>query len=130
MSAPADTVLQNSATGFLQALYPPVGSGLDSETLKNGTVVTAPMDGYQLIPISLVTAGTGSEDNGWLQSASGCAQATISSNNYFNSAEYMELLNSTHGLYQSIMPTINGTFNSSTSSFKNAYTGRRQILSE
>ncbi|TKA68451.1 hypothetical protein B0A55_07724 [Friedmanniomyces simplex] len=122
VSAPADTVLQNSAMGFLQSLYPPVGSGLDTDTLKNGTVITAPMDGYQLIPISLVTSGSGSEDNGWLQSASGCAQATISSNNFFTSAEYMSLLNSTHGLYQSVLPTINGTFNSSTATFKNAYT--------
>ncbi|KAK5716331.1 hypothetical protein LTR17_016445 [Elasticomyces elasticus] len=122
VSAPSDTVLQNSAVGFLQALYPPVGTELDTETLKNGTVITAPMEGYQLVPISLVTAGSGSEDNGWLQSASGCAQAIISSNNYFSSAEYLELLNSTQDLYQSIVPTINGTFNSSTSSFKNAYT--------
>ncbi|KAK3112886.1 hypothetical protein LTR53_010361 [Teratosphaeriaceae sp. CCFEE 6253] len=122
VSAPADTVLQNSATGFLQALYPPVGTDLDTETLRNGTVVTSPMEGYQLIPISLVTSGSGSEDNSWLQSASGCAAAVISSNNYFTSAEYMGLLNSTHDLYQSIVPAINGTFNSSTSSFKNAYT--------
>ncbi|TKA38184.1 hypothetical protein B0A54_09124 [Friedmanniomyces endolithicus] len=122
VSAPADTVLQNSATGFLQGLYPPVGSNLDTQTLKNGTVITAPMQGYQLIPVSLVTSGSGSEDNGWLQSASGCAQATISSNNFFTSAEYIGLLNSTHELYQSVVPTINGTFNSSTASFKNAYT--------
>ncbi|KAK1088993.1 hypothetical protein LTR48_001010 [Friedmanniomyces endolithicus] len=89
VSAPADTVLQNSATGFLQGLYPPVGSNLDTNTLRNGTVITAPMEGYQLIPVSLVTSGSGSEDNGWLQSASGCAQATISSNNFFTSAEYI-----------------------------------------
>ncbi|KAK3112294.1 hypothetical protein LTR53_011579 [Teratosphaeriaceae sp. CCFEE 6253] len=122
VSAPADTVLQNSATGFLQALYPPVGTNLDTETLKNGTVVTSPMEGYQLIPVSLVTSGSGSEDNGWLQSASGCAGAVVSSNNYFTSAEYMDLLNTTHDLYESVVPTINGTFSSSTSSFKNAYT--------
>ena len=45
VSAPLDDVLQNSAMGFLQALYPPVGSGLDQQTLRNGTVVTMPMDG-------------------------------------------------------------------------------------
>ncbi|KAK4570044.1 hypothetical protein LTR86_003014 [Recurvomyces mirabilis] len=122
VSAPADTVLQNSAEGFLQALYPPVGTNLDTETLKNGTVITSPMNGYQLIPISLVTSGSGSEDNSWLQSASGCAKATISSNNYFTSAEYMNYLNSTEGFYQTIGPTVNGTYNSSQSTFKNAYT--------
>ncbi|KAK5109484.1 hypothetical protein LTR62_006936 [Meristemomyces frigidus] len=122
VSAPADTVLQNSAQGFIQALYPPVGGSLDTQTLRNGTVVTSPMDGYQLIPISLVTSGGGSEDNGWLQSASGCAKATISSNNYFNSAEYMNYLNSTTDFYQTVLPVINGSFSSSQDTFKNAYT--------
>jgi len=122
VSAPADTVLQNSAMGFLQGLYPPVGAGLDTSTLRNGTNITAPMQGYQLIPISLVSSGSGSEDNGWLQSASGCAKATVSSNNYFLSQQYTELLASTQEFYQSLMPVINGTFNESTDTFKNAYT--------
>ncbi|QIW99004.1 hypothetical protein AMS68_004522 [Peltaster fructicola] len=120
VSAPADTVLQNSATGFLQALYPPVGD-LSTSTLANGTVVRSPGNGYQLIPVSLVTSGTGSEDNGWLQSSSGCAQATVSSNDYFTSAEYMNLLNSTQSFYNSIIPVVNGTFTNSQVSFKNAY---------
>jgi hypothetical protein len=122
VSAPLDTVLQNSAMGFLQGLYPAVGQGLDQQTLKNGTVVTAPLDGYQLIPVELTSSGSGSEDNGWLQSASGCAKATISSNNYFSSVEYMGLLSSTSDFYSGVLPTINGTFNSSTDTFKNAYT--------
>lgn len=122
VSAPDDDVLQNSAMGFLQALYPPVGNTLGSETLGNGTVVPAPMDGYQLIPVELVQSGSGSEDNSWLQSTSNCAAATISSNNYFNSEAYMHLLNSTHEFYQDLLPVINGTFNASTDTFKNAYT--------
>lgn len=122
VSAPLDTVLQNSATGFLQGLYPPVGSGLDTETLRNGTVVTAPMQGYQLIPVQLVSTGSGSEDNGWLQSASGCAKATISSNDFFQSAEYMSLFSSTHDFYTGLTNTTNGVFNQTQMSFLNAYT--------
>ncbi len=122
VSAPLDDVLQNSAMGFLQALYPPVGSGLDQQTLRNGTVVTMPMDGYQLIPVELVTSGGGSEDNGWLQSAQGCARATISSNNYFNSEQYQKLLSSTQGFYQHLDPVVNGVFDSAETNFKNAYT--------
>lgn len=122
VSAPDDTVLQNSAMGFLQGLYPPVGSDLDVSTLKNGTNITAPMDGYQLIPVELVSTGSGSEDNGWLQSASGCAKATLSSNNFFLSEQYNDLLNSTHDFYQSILPVVNGTFNGSADTYKNAYT--------
>ncbi|EMC96884.1 hypothetical protein BAUCODRAFT_430960 [Baudoinia panamericana UAMH 10762] len=122
VSAPSDTVLQNSATGFLQGLYPPVGPSYDTETLRDGTVVTAPMQGYQLIPVALVSAGTSSEDSGWLQGASGCAAATVSSNNYFSSAQYLHLLNSTQSLYTGIAPVINSTFTAAQTSFKNAYT--------
>lgn len=122
VSAPDDTVLQNSAMGFLQGLYPPVGETLGSETLRNGTVVSSPLNGYQLIPIDDITSGSGSEDNGWLQSASGCALATSSSNGYFLSREYQDLLAGTQELYDSIAPIINSTFNGSQISFKNAYT--------
>ncbi|KAH0283854.1 phosphoglycerate mutase-like protein [Aureobasidium namibiae CBS 147.97] len=121
-SSPADTVLQNSATGFLQGLYPPVGSALGTQTLRNGSNVTSPLNGYQLIPLALTTSGSGSEDNGWLQSASGCANAISSSNEYFSSPEYTDLLASTQDFYNSLTPVINATFSTSQISFKNAYT--------
>lgn len=123
-SAPFDNVLMTSAQGFLQGLYPPVGATLGSQTLGNGTVVEAPLDGYQLIPIQTVATGTGSEDDAWLQGASNCANAEVSSNNYFTSAEYMALLNSTQAFYSSILPTINTTFHASQTSFYNAYSSK------
>ena len=124
VSAPDDDVLQNSAMGFLQGLYPPVGSTLGSEVLRNKTVIMPPMSGYQLIPVELVSSGSGEENGAWLQSSSGCAAATISSNNYFNSPQYMELLASTHDFYQNLLPVYSSTFNSSAATFKNAYTSR------
>ena len=120
-SAPLDNVLMSSTQGFLQGLYPPVGATLGSQTLGNGTVVTAPLDGFQLIPVQTVTSGTGSEDSAWLQGASNCAKAEVSSNDYFSSPEYMALLNSTKAFYSSILPTVNTTFNASQTSFSNAY---------
>jgi len=120
VSAPSDVVLQNSALAFLQGLYPAVSG--ESETLRNGTVIQVPLNGYQLIPIGLVEAGTGSENNGWLQDASGCANAETSSNNFFLSAEYQDLLISTQAFYTRLMPVINATFSPSQISFKNAYT--------
>ncbi|MCJ1384805.1 hypothetical protein MMC17_007923 [Xylographa soralifera] len=121
-SAPLDNVLQSSAIGFLSALYPPVGSGMDTETLRNGSVVTAPLDGFQLIPVEIVTSGGNSEDSAWLQGSSGCAGATTSSNEYFYTSDYMDLLNSTMDFYQGLLPMINGTFNTTTATYKNAYT--------
>lgn len=120
VSAPLDNVLQNSAVGWLQGLYPPVG-GASNQTLRNGTVVEAPFNGYQLIPISITSSGSGSEDNPWLQSSSSCNNALISSNEFFNSDIYLEYLNSTTDLYKSVAPAVNATFTESQLSFKNAY---------
>ncbi|KAF2142794.1 uncharacterized protein K452DRAFT_286423 [Aplosporella prunicola CBS 121167] len=119
--APDDDVLQNSALGFLQGLYPPVGSSLSSQTLRNGSNVTAPLNGYQLIPVGKTSTGSGSEDASWLQDTSACQKAETSSNNYFKSAEYQSLLDSTKDFYQTLMPVVNGTFDSDYVSFKNAY---------
>ena len=124
-SAPADTVLQNSATGFLQGLYPPVGNSLGTQTLRNGTNVTSPLQGYQLIPISIVASTSGGESGGWLQGSTGCGAATSSSNEYFSSTQYTSLLSSTQDFYNSVSPVINGTFNASSTSYKNAYTSKR-----
>jgi hypothetical protein len=116
--APWDNVIMSSGIGFLQGLYPAVET---TQTLANGTNVTAPNGGYQFIPIDLVEAGTASEDTGWLQDATGCLNAAISSNNYFFSAEYKTLLNSTAAFYQRLDPVTNATFASSYMTYKNAY---------
>ena len=122
VSSPSDNVLQNAATGFLQGLYPAVNAPTDQETLRDGTVITAPMNGYQLIPVAITTTNTASESSGWLQSATGCANAVAASNEYFSTSDYTALLGSTASFYQSILPTINTTFNSSAATYKNAYT--------
>ncbi|GFF98081.1 hypothetical protein IFM53868_09629 [Aspergillus udagawae] len=45
-SAPDDDVIQTSGLAFLQGLYPPVGSTMATETLRNGSSVQAPLNGY------------------------------------------------------------------------------------
>ena len=122
VSAPVDNVIQNSAQGFLQGLYPAVGPTLGQATLRNATVVQAPLNGYQLIPIQTVASGSGSEDSAWLQGAANCAKALISSNAYYTSSEYKGLLSSTMDFYKSLTPVVNATFSSGDISFRNAYT--------
>ncbi|KAL4864529.1 hypothetical protein BDV12DRAFT_176094 [Aspergillus spectabilis] len=119
-SAPADAVLQNSATGFLQGVYPPVGS-VSSQELANGTRIESPLNGYQLIPLSLIDSGASSEDSVWLQFTTDCENAIVSSNNYYSSELYNNLLDSTADFYQSLSPLINTSFSTSDTSFKNAY---------
>ncbi|KAL9103710.1 MAG: hypothetical protein Q9163_001259 [Psora crenata] len=121
-SAPVDNVLMNAAQGFLQGLYPPVGATPQQETLRNGSVVEIPLNGYQLIPLQTVTSGAKSEDTAWLQGASNCANALISSNAYRTSQEYMSLADSTLDFYKSLTPALNTTFSPDEISFKSAYT--------
>ncbi|KAJ5177298.1 uncharacterized protein N7482_003175 [Penicillium canariense] len=109
-SAPADAVLQNSATGFLQG------------TLANSTTVVSPLRGYQLIQVTSTSSDADSEDATWLQGSSDCQKATVSSNNYYISDSYNSMLKSTKDFYESLSPMLNSTFTSSEMSFKNAYT--------
>jgi hypothetical protein len=121
-SAPVDNVLQNSALGFLQGLYPPVGETLGSNTLANGTSVQTPLNGYQLIPLQTVATGANSENSAWLQGSTNCLNAQISSNNYFYSSQYMSTLNATRNFYNGVAPMVNRTFTAAQSSYQNAYT--------
>ena len=127
-SAPLDTVLMPSAQGFLQGLYPPVGSQLGSQILRNGTRVETPLDGYQLVPIQTISTGAGSEDSAWLQGSSNCANALVSSNSYYISSDYMTMSNSTKDFYARLQPVVNVTFNSTQNTFRNAYSGMQLIL--
>jgi hypothetical protein len=122
-----DTVLQNSATGFLQGLYPPVGVTLGSQTLANGTSVEEPLGGYQLIPVSVLASESSianSGDSQWLEGNSGCQNAIVSSNEYFFTSDYLDLLSSTGAFYQGILSVINTTFTSATDTYKNAYASK------
>ena len=82
VSAPVDNVLMSYALGFPQGLYPPVGPTSGQQTLRNGTIIEAPLNGYQLILIATVggASGTNKEDAAFLQSTTGCTGAITSSN--------------------------------------------------
>ncbi|KAJ5148466.1 Histidine phosphatase superfamily clade-2 [Penicillium atrosanguineum] len=120
-SAPADAVLQNSATGFLQGVYPPAAKAA-SQTLGNGTSVQAPLGGYQIIQVQGTDTSQDSENSAWLQGSSDCSKATVSSNNYYTSNSYKSMLASTKDFYTSLSPMLNTTFSADEISFKNAYT--------
>jgi hypothetical protein len=122
VSAPVDTVLQNSAMAFTQALYPPVGETLGSQALRNGTVVQTPLNGYQLIPVQVVSTGANSENSAWLQGSTNCANAQTSSNNYFMSEAYNTTLSNTRSFYSGVYPMVERTFAQNATNFKNAYT--------
>lgn len=122
VTSPQDAVLHNSALVFLQGLYPPNNQ---QETLANGTKIEGPLSNYQYIPVdSIATAASSkkSESNEWLQGGSGCTNSEVSSNNYFQSSEFLKTRDDTQDFYKGLLPKINTTFNASTANFKNAYT--------
>ncbi|KAI0172293.1 phosphoglycerate mutase-like protein [Hypoxylon sp. FL1284] len=122
--SPSDAVLQSSSLAFLQGVYPPAGS-LSTSTLANSSKVEAPLGGYQYIPVTSSTTAstsTNAENSEWLQGGSGCGNAVVSSNNYFQSPEYLGTLDQTKPFYASLSPVLGGLFSSSAATFKNAYT--------
>jgi hypothetical protein len=121
ISAPNDLILMTSAQAFAQGLYPPVGPSLSTQTLRNGTTVSPPLDGYQLIPVHTLTQGAGSEDQPWLQAAQGCAQASLSSNAYYHSREFEEVQGQTRDVYGSVAKLVEGTFKREEVGYRNAY---------
>ncbi|KAI1770876.1 histidine acid phosphatase-like protein [Hypoxylon cercidicola] len=121
--SPSDAVLQSSSLAFLQGVYPPAGS-LSVSRLANSSEVEAPLGGYQYIPVTSSTSAstsTNAESSEWLQGGSGCGNAVVSSNNYFQSAEYLNTLDRTRPFYSNLSPVIGGVFGSSQATFKNAY---------
>ena len=122
ISAPLDNVLMSSATAFTQGLYPPYDSTNSTQRLRNGTEVQSPLGGYQIVPVQQTTSGVGSEDAAWLQGSSNCANALVSSNNYFISDDYKRLQNSTMDFYKGVQLMVQNTFNSSQTTYKSAYT--------
>ncbi|KLJ07521.1 hypothetical protein EMPG_17004 [Blastomyces silverae] len=79
------------------------------------------MNGYQLIAVEQVSTGGNSENLAWLQSATKCQKAKISSNQFRQSNEYHDLLQSTADFYKPIAPMVEGTFPESKVNFGNAY---------
>ncbi|KAK2606140.1 hypothetical protein QQS21_003423 [Conoideocrella luteorostrata] len=122
VTSPKDAVLHNSASVFLQGLYPPTRQ---AETLANGSKIVAPLNGYQYVPVDAISdAATANkaENQGWLQGSSGCDKGVASSNSYFNSADYKKTFDDSKNFYQSLLPVINSTYNSDAATFKNGYT--------
>ncbi|KAI9848078.1 MAG: hypothetical protein M1837_001180 [Sclerophora amabilis] len=117
-SAPDQSVLLQTATNFLQGLYPPLGTlnrDLAVETLTNGSDTMTPLNGYQFIQIH----GESEEepDTIWIKGDDSCPAFTTASNSYRKSAEYNSTLESSGEFYSQfveplaeIMPAKNVTY--------------------
>ncbi|OAQ98049.1 hypothetical protein LLEC1_04472 [Akanthomyces lecanii] len=115
----------HSTAGATLAVLASLGTALAASNERVLGAVEAPLGGYQYVPVGDVTAdvtGKGAESSAWLQGSSNCNNAIVSSSQYFASPEFASDAKDSASFYASLLPVVNGTFNSSTATFKNAYT--------
>ncbi|KAL4860469.1 histidine phosphatase superfamily [Aspergillus spectabilis] len=115
-SAPDQQGLQNTATAFLQGLYPPLSTLNDQEageqTLSNGTTLSTPLNGYQY-----VTLHPESSDTVWIKGDGDCYKVE----NIGFSPERM--INSTRPFYKKFASALENVtdIDSDYLSYENAY---------
>lgn len=121
-SAPDQAVLYQTATNFLQGLYPPLGEvdeQLATETLANGTVTTDPLNGYQFI---LVHGESETDpDTIWIKGDDACPAYTRASKSYSQSQQYKTVLNETADFYSQFADILGPIMGAENVTYKNAY---------
>ncbi|KKY15627.1 putative acid phosphatase [Phaeomoniella chlamydospora] len=115
-----------SAQAFLQGLYPPIETSLnrtlddDESELSNGTIITSPLNGYQYP--QLYTASSVDLNSIWIAGNTQCPTYTTSGRAYWNTEEYLEILDSSQAFYDSLQPNIlDGVFSNSSVGYFNAW---------
>jgi hypothetical protein len=123
-SAPDQAVLLNTATAFLQGLYPPLGS-LDQEfatqTSNNNERVIKPLGGYQYPVIH--GKSDDSPNTIWLKGDEECPAVTTSTKRYKSSEAFAQRIEETKPFYQQFWDQLNTVYDYDKSdlSFANAY---------
>ncbi|KAK4161372.1 lysosomal acid phosphatase [Cladorrhinum sp. PSN259] len=103
-TAPDQDILLNTATAFLQGLYPPLNSDEFTATLTNGTKVSSPLSNYQYVTLHGVS--NASPDTIWLKGDESCPAATKAQASYKQSEQYASLLKSTKPFYERMHPYV------------------------
>lgn len=123
-SAPDEPVLLNTATAFLQGLYPPLDAlnrSIASQTLNNGTKFSNPLSGYQYVVLH------GEEENSpdtiWIKGDDGCPALTEAVDTFADSAVYHTRLEATRPFYQQFWPILRNVYDYTYEdlSYENAY---------
>lgn len=108
-SAPNQGILLNTATAFLQGMYPPLSSirpEIASTTLNNGSASTAPVGGYQYV--QLQSEKTNSPDTIWIKGDDFCPTVIAASESFEDSDEFAARVASTRDFYQRFLPVLRG----------------------
>ncbi|KAI6777708.1 acid phosphatase [Emericellopsis cladophorae] len=99
-SAPDQGILMNTATAFLQGLYPPlsgIAPALATQTLNNGSNSTSPLDGYQYVFLQGVDDS--SPDTIWIKGDDDCPGYVESSKAFQKSDVFLQRDDETRNFY-------------------------------
>ncbi|KAH6612818.1 histidine phosphatase superfamily [Chaetomium sp. MPI-SDFR-AT-0129] len=114
-SAPDEPVLFQTATSFLQALYPPLGQSFtatQADKLANGSSVPSPLNGYQYVMLHGINAD--SPETVWIKGDVGCPTMTAAQQDFNNSAVFQTRLEDTRAFYQSLYPMVSELYDAAT----------------
>ncbi|KAF5234925.1 hypothetical protein FAUST_7356 [Fusarium austroamericanum] len=122
-SAPDQMVLLNTATAFLQGLYPPIGSNenVGVQELNNGTDYTAPLNGYQYVVLH------GEDENSpdiiWIKGDENCPAATKDQKSYSQSTQFKDTFAATRQFYGDLYPLMKDVYDykPENMTYQNAY---------
>ncbi|KAF7503742.1 hypothetical protein GJ744_003325 [Endocarpon pusillum] len=121
-SAPDQAILYQTATNFLQGLYPPLGelnSTLATEELANGTSSQAPLNGYQFIQIH--GEGDTDPDTIWLKGDDACPAHDKASESYRQSEGYQRTLSQSADFYSRFTPLLANLMGGENVSYSHGY---------
>ncbi|EAQ88592.1 hypothetical protein CHGG_05211 [Chaetomium globosum CBS 148.51] len=119
-SAPDQPILLNTATSFLQALYPPLGDTVSAQDLANGSSVASPLTGYQYVTLHGINDD--SPETVWIKGDDDCPAVTAASADFKQSSEYQSRLAATRDFYQSLYPLVHEVYPSASDlSYAKAY---------
>ncbi len=110
-TAPNQGILLNTATAFLQGLYPPLvdlKAEVASQTLNNGSKSTSPLDGYQYVTLQGVPGS--SPDTIWIKGDDGCPAVTEASESFEDSIEFTTRVAETRDFYRSFFPMLQSVY--------------------
>ncbi|KAL9025792.1 MAG: hypothetical protein Q9196_005445 [Gyalolechia fulgens] len=113
-------ILLQTATNFLQGLYPPLGD-LDHDLAveSNGSDTVSPSNGYQFIPIH------GEPDEApntiWLKGDDGCPAYTRASKSYQTSVDFLSTVDSSRKFYSQFAEPLNNVMPAENVTYAHAY---------
>jgi len=112
-SAPDQAILMNTATSFLQGLYPPLvdlDPELATQTLNNGTNSTSPLDGYQYVVLHGINDN--SPDTIWIKGDDACPAYKNASKAFTKSEVFAQRDEATRDFYAGFYDVLSdGVYN-------------------